>query len=116
MFRPPPQGGPQCPANLDLACYSDSDFATSDQLSRRSTTGYVFLSNGTAVHWQSKLQPVVTLSTAEAELQAVAAAVSNVLWIKKLYAESIKFSKSDSEPIKPIPKLTVFVDNQAAII
>jgi hypothetical protein len=63
--------------------YTDSDYA-SDITSRRSTTGYVFTINGTAVSWASKLQPTIAVSTTEAEYMAAAAAIKEALWLRVL--------------------------------
>jgi hypothetical protein len=60
----------------ELVAYTDSDYA-GDIDDRRSTSGYVFLLSGGAVVWASKKQPVVTLSTTEAEFVAVITAVQN---------------------------------------
>lgn len=84
--------------------YSDADYA-SDLTSRRSTTGYVFVVNGGAVSWMSKLQPTVAVSTAEAEYMAASAAVKEALWMRKLL------------PVFGLLNgpLVVFTDNQAAL-
>ena len=71
---------------VDLITYCDADYA-GDIDTRRSTTGYVVTANGTAVSWQSKLQPTVARSTTEAEYMAAASAVSEALWIRKLDSE-----------------------------
>ncbi|MCH97778.1 copia-type polyprotein, partial [Trifolium medium] len=52
----------------------DSDYA-GDLDDRKITSGYVFLLGGAAVSWSSKKQPVVTLSTTEAEFIAAASCV-----------------------------------------
>ena len=54
--------------------YSDADFAQ-DTDTRRSTTGNLFTLSGGAIAWISKKQPIVSLSTAEAEYIALSAAV-----------------------------------------
>ncbi|GLI71481.1 hypothetical protein VaNZ11_016622 [Volvox africanus] len=59
---------------LQLDGYSDSDWA-GDTATRRSTTGYVFRVNGTAISWSSQLQCTVAVSSVEAEYQALSSAV-----------------------------------------
>jgi transposase InsO family protein len=87
-----------------LRGYCDSDFA-GDLDTRRSTTGYVFLYNGGAISWSSRLQPTVAVSTTEAEYMAAAFAVKEALWLRKL------LSDFDRKP----GVLEIFCDNQAAI-
>nr|GEW66023.1 putative RNA-directed DNA polymerase [Tanacetum cinerariifolium] len=53
--------------NKELIGFTDSDYA-GDLDDRKSTSGYVFLMSSGAVSWCSTKQPVVTLSTTEAEL------------------------------------------------
>lgn len=55
-----------------LVGFTDSDYA-GDLDDRKSTSGYVFVMNGGVVSWSSKKQPVVTLSTTEAEYIAAVA-------------------------------------------
>jgi hypothetical protein len=88
---------------IELIGYCDADYA-GDLDTRRSTTGYVFLLNGGAISWQSKLQPTVAVSTAEAEYMAATAAVKEALWLRKLFA-SLGFTTS----------IRIFADNQSAI-
>ncbi|KAE8712623.1 BTB/POZ and MATH domain-containing protein 4-like [Hibiscus syriacus] len=57
-----------------LVGYSDSDWC-GDVDDRKSTSGYVFLGD-TTFTWLSKKQPVVTLSTCEAECVAAGGCVS----------------------------------------
>ncbi|XP_050160330.1 secreted RxLR effector protein 161-like [Malus sylvestris] len=52
--------------NQELLGYTDSDYA-GDQDDKKSTSRYVFLMSSSVVSWSSKKQPVVTLSTTEAE-------------------------------------------------
>ena len=49
-----------------LVGYTDSDFA-GDLSDRKSTSGYVFLFGKNLIAWESKKQPIVSLSCTEAE-------------------------------------------------
>nr|KYP33048.1 Retrovirus-related Pol polyprotein from transposon TNT 1-94 [Cajanus cajan] len=55
--------------NYRLIRYSDSDWC-GDVDDQKSTTGYVFFMGNTAFTWLSKKQPIVALSTCEAEYVA----------------------------------------------
>jgi len=55
--------------NEELLGYTDSDYA-GDLEDRKSTSGFLFLLSSEAISWSSKKQPVVTLSTIEAEFIA----------------------------------------------
>lgn len=46
--------------------FCDSDYA-GDQKTKKSTSGFIFMLNGGAVSWSSKLQRIIALSTTEAE-------------------------------------------------
>ncbi|CAM8926987.1 unnamed protein product [Rhodiola kirilowii] len=70
-------------ANNDIIMgFVDSDFAGSLH-TRKSQTEYVFTIYGTVVSWKAGLQPMVTLSTTEAEFVAV----KEALWLKGVLAE-----------------------------
>jgi hypothetical protein len=85
--------------------YTDADFA-GDKLARKSTSGMVFLMNGGAVSWASKLQATVATSTCEAELIAGALAVKECLYISKVIADVTGEYKA----------LDLYGDNQAALM
>ena len=70
----------------ELQVYTDSDFA-GDIDSRKSTSGYVFLMDNAAVAWLSKKQPIVTLSTTEAEYVAASVCVCQAIWFKRILGE-----------------------------
>jgi hypothetical protein len=82
----------------------DSDYAA-DLDKRRSLTGYVFTVCNCAVSWKATLQPVVALSTTEAEYMAIAEACKESVWLKGLCAE---FCGDDS-------CINLFFDSQSAI-
>eukprot|EP00798_Chlamydomonas_sp_ICE-L_P023056 gene23056-biopygen31666 len=85
--------------------FTDSDHATC-QLTRKSTTGYVFLNQGGAIQWQSKLQQSSTaLSSTEAEYVAASQAAQEALWLLKL-----KHSAGE-----PPSSITIEGDNQACL-
>ncbi|XP_050232866.1 secreted RxLR effector protein 161-like [Mercurialis annua] len=66
-----------------LVAYSDSDYA-GDVEDRKSTSGYVFLLSSGVVAWSSKKQPVVTLSTTEAEFIAAASCACQSIWMRRI--------------------------------
>nr|KYP63626.1 Retrovirus-related Pol polyprotein from transposon TNT 1-94 [Cajanus cajan] len=66
-----------------LIAYTDSDYA-GDVDDRKSTTGNVFLFGSGAVSWCSKKQPIVSLSTTEAEFIAAASCSCQAIWLKWL--------------------------------
>ena len=79
-------------SNIDLAVYTDADFARSP-VDRRSTTGYCTFLGGNLVLWRSKKQNVIARSSAEAEFRAMAAGVCELLWVK-IILEDLKIQWS----------------------
>ncbi|KAB2620555.1 hypothetical protein D8674_037640 [Pyrus ussuriensis x Pyrus communis] len=67
----------------ELVGYTDSDYA-GDQDDRKGTSGYVFTLSSGAVSWSSKKQPVVTLSTTEAEFIAAASSACQAVWLRRI--------------------------------
>lgn len=84
--------------------FCDSDHAA-DLDRKRSTSGYVFTVGGNTVSWKSSLQPVVALSTTEAEYIALTEAVKEAIWIRGLLEDM---------RIKP-ESAAVWSDSQSAI-
>ncbi|XP_057443809.1 uncharacterized mitochondrial protein AtMg00810-like [Lotus japonicus] len=72
--------------NVDLYGFSDSDWC-GDKLDRRSTTGYLFMFQGAPISWVSKKQPVVALSSCEAEYIAGCYAACQAAWLSALLTE-----------------------------
>ena len=90
--------------SFKLVGYSDSDWG-GDLDDRKSTSGFVFYMGDVAFTWSSKKQPIVTLSTCEAEYVATTNCVCHAIWLKNLLKEL------------NIPEDTVeiCVDNKSAI-
>jgi hypothetical protein len=85
--------------------YVDSDWY-GDIDDRNSTSGYAFYMGGTIFTWLSKKQPIVTLSTCEAEYVAASLGVSHAIWLKRLLQE-LKCLQLESTEIR--------IDNKSAI-
>lgn len=73
---------------------------------RKSTSGYVFLIGGSAVSWASKKQPIVTLSTTEAEYVAATSCAQQAIWLKQVLEEM--GSKQDGS-------IVIWCDNSSTI-
>ena len=67
---------------------------------------YAYLSNGAAISWRSKKQPIVALSSMEAEYIALASATKEGISLKKLEKDLM---------IKP-SKIIINEDNQSSIV
>ena len=63
----------------------DASFADCDK-TYRSTSGFVLWFGGTAIDWECKRQPLVTLSTMESEFVAASKLVCSIRFIHKLLA------------------------------
>jgi hypothetical protein len=85
--------------------YCDADHG-GDVNRRKSTTGYMVKVGSGVVSWSSKLQPIVTLSTTEAEYVAAVAAGKEISWMQQLMQE-LGFTS-------PAPS-TLHIDNQSAM-
>uniref|UniRef100_A0A5B7B1Y6 Reverse transcriptase Ty1/copia-type domain-containing protein n=1 Tax=Davidia involucrata TaxID=16924 RepID=A0A5B7B1Y6_DAVIN len=70
----------------DLFGFTDSDYA-GDSDDRKSTSRYVFMMGTGAISWSSKKQPIVTLSSTEAEFVAATARACQAIWLKKILKE-----------------------------
>ncbi|GKE23644.1 retrovirus-related pol polyprotein from transposon TNT 1-94 [Tanacetum coccineum] len=88
-----------------LKGYSDSDWH-GDVDDRKSTSGYVFFMGKTAFTWASKKQPIVALSTCEAEYVAASWTVCHAIWLRNLLRE-LKNEQDGPTEIK--------VDNKSSI-
>ena len=84
--------------------FCDANFANCE-VSRRSTTGYVFTCYGSLVSWQTKLQTTVAVSTTEAEYMAASAAAKEALYLRKILND-VGFGPQ---------QVTIYCDNQGAV-
>ena len=80
-----------------LECYVDADFAggwqkaDADSASNvMSRTGYVLMYAGCPIHWVSKLQTEIALSTAEAEYIALSQSLREVIPLMSMMKEKVK--------------------------
>ncbi|CAJ2632965.1 unnamed protein product [Trifolium pratense] len=89
----------------ELVGWSDSDYA-GDLDDRKSTSGYVFMIGSKAVSWCSKKQPIVTLSTTEAEFIAAANCACQAIWLSRIL-DHISSWKKDC--------ITLYCDNSSTI-
>lgn len=98
-------GGPNSHSKPILSAYVDADYAHCSD-TRRCISGYVTLLYGTLISWLSKKQPLVTLSTTEAEYVALALCLQELLYLKHLFIElGLEFSEA----------IPVYEDNQSCI-
>src|ERR1051325_9015762 len=88
-----------------LTGYSDSDWCR-DIDGRKSTSGYGFFMGNTAFTWVSRKQPIVTLSTCEAEYVAAAWCVCHAIWLRRLLRKMEQRQENAT---------TILVDNKSAI-
>ncbi|KAL5568196.1 hypothetical protein UlMin_024771 [Ulmus minor] len=91
--------------NYKLVGYTDSDCG-GDIDDRKSTSGFVFFMGDTAFTWMSKKQPIVTLSSCEAEYVAATSCICHAVWLRNLLKE---LSMTQEDPTQ------ICVDNKSAI-
>lgn len=91
--------------DFKLVGYSDSDWAGNFDDSK-STSGFLFFLGNTAFTWSSKKQPIVTLSTCEAEYVAATSCVCHAIWLRSILKELHMALEEATE---------IFVDNKSAI-
>ena len=85
--------------------YIDSDFVGILD-DRKSTSGYVFHLGSGVIAWASKKQPIVTLSSAEAEYVAATSAACQAVWLRRVL-DGLKQKQQGSTAI--------YCDNTSAI-
>jgi hypothetical protein len=90
---------------VKLVGYTDSNWC-GDIEDRKSTAGYVFYYGGAPISWCSKKEPVVALSSCEAEYIAASLSTCQAIWLKNLI-EEISQAKIESVKLR--------IDNVSAI-
>lgn len=74
------------PKTNNIIAYSDADWA-SEIDKRKSCTGYIIKWSNAAICWQSKRQPIVALSSTEAEYIALSSTTCEIVWLLQLVNE-----------------------------
>ena len=88
-----------------LDAYCDSDWGGCT-ITRKSTSGFALMLGGAAIHWASKRQPSVALSTAEAEYIAMGEADRSIMHCRQLLTHMGMHQSSAT---------MLYCDSQAAI-
>jgi hypothetical protein len=91
--------------DLSLEGWCDSDYA-GDLDDRKSTTGYVYMLGSGAISWSSKKQPIVTLSTTEAEFVSAASCACQGVWLRNVL---------DYLRLKQQGSTVIYCDNSSSI-
>ena len=110
----PKQESFECFVDADFAGLWNSDTARQDPITAKSRTGYIIQYAGCPLVWQSKLQTITALSTAEAELVALSSALRDVIPIMELVKETAKFG-IDMNQDAPEVHCKAFEDNSGAL-
>lgn len=92
-------------SNVILSAFVDSDFA-SNSTDRKSVTGYMIKLFDNVIHWKSKKQATVSLSSSEAEYIALSTCITECIFVKQLLEEML------GQNIKPI---NIYEDNNSCI-
>ena len=64
----------------------NSDYVE-DMEDSKNTSSYVFMTSGGAITWSSRKQPIVTLSTTEAEFVVANACACQAVWMRRILKE-----------------------------
>ncbi|XP_052486464.1 secreted RxLR effector protein 161-like [Gossypium raimondii] len=70
--------------DVNFVGYTDSNYV-GDIDDRKSTSGYVFMFNSSAISWLSKKQQIVTVSTTGVEFVAATSSASQALWLRNIF-------------------------------
>ena len=92
--------------NTTVIGFSDADWAS--QRHRHSISGFAYFVSLGTISWSAKKQPIITLSSTEAEYVALTHSAKDILWIHKILKE-LSFLHNFSLPT------TLYCDNQGVI-
>jgi hypothetical protein len=70
---------------IELIGYADAAYANNEKA--KSTSGYLMEINDCLVSWNSHAQPIVALSSTEAELISAVSACQEIIWFKQLLSD-----------------------------
>ena len=93
-------------SGIDLSGFSDSDWAGC-HVTRRSTSGFIFLLAGAPISWSSKRQSETAMSSCEAQYISLTAAIKEALWLRDVLREC------GVPQVGPTP---MYQDNQSTIL
>jgi hypothetical protein len=93
-------------SQLQVHGYTNAD-RVGNVSNRRSTSGFMFSFGSGAVSWSSKKQPIVALSSTEAEYRGVIIFACEVVWLQKLL--------SDLGQLVDVP-IVIYCDNINSIL
>jgi hypothetical protein len=103
-----------------LDMYIDADFAGTWHReyshlrgSCLSRSGFVIIYNGCPIHWSSKLQSEIALSTTEAEYIALSTALRDLLPLRRILTEL--HSSALMNLLTPLPPSIIYEDNTSCI-
>lgn len=113
IFKPDLTKGFECHVDADWAGNWNKDYATDPSCSY-SRTGYLITYAGCPIIWASKMQPLIALSTTEAEIIALSTALREVISMMELLKELQ--SRNIQIPFtQPKIRCRTFEDNSACI-
>jgi hypothetical protein len=69
----------------------DADWANCEE-TRKSTSGIIICLNNSPNYWRSKRQPIVTMSTTEAELVTLTELALQVKWLKHMLTQDLRIT------------------------
>eukprot|EP00253_Pinus_taeda_P034613 PITA_34613 len=84
----------------------ETHWQAAKRILRKSTSGYVFHMGSGAISWASKKQPIVALSTAEAEYVAATATTCKAVWLRRVLRDLCHAQENGT---------TIHCDNSSAI-